>query len=131
MKQELILAVLVSRQGSDAAAQAGMPGIKTGIDMALKCNAQYNHPVYQLVLANLYGAAALYEAGKQAEAFKEDPMHNPDANAIGAYLKPGETYYGQAAAYITPSEARPFLDNAREVLQAANQLYQLDLRNNQ
>jgi hypothetical protein len=109
---------VAAHPGSDEA-KAKMPDVDAAIRQVEKCNAKYDHPLYQVILANLYAAGALEKGAEQQE------FHPPDPAAINNYLQPAQKYYYQATSYVTPSSARPFLDGAGQDISAASKIYDL------
>ncbi len=115
VQDDLLLSASVAGRVGNPGVRVEIPGIDHAIAKIRSCNDKYHHPMFQVVLANLYAAGALAEASN-------DP---PNPDQIDAYLNPGETFYAQAATYLTPHQARPFLDGAAKNLSAGAQLYKL------
>lgn len=100
-------------------AKAKMPDVDEAIKEIEACNGRYNHPLYQVALANLYSAGALEKESEQMDA------HPLDLSAISDYLNPAQKYYYQATSYVTPW-ARAFLDGAGQDISNASKIYALD-----
>jgi hypothetical protein len=113
LRPDLALAATIIKHADSPAIQAALPTIDKAIDQVRGCNSKYDHPLFQMVLADLYGAGALAVASKNP----------PSSASINNYLNPGEMFYAQATTYTTPSWARPFLDVAGMALSTSAKLY--------
>jgi len=120
LRYDLLLSATLAADPMSGSAKDSMPVLDRAISEIERCDSQYRHPLYKVILANLYSAGALEQEAEQTD---NHPAH---LGAIDTYLQPAEQYYSEATSYVTPPQIRPFLDRASKNIADASRIYRLE-----